>query len=156
MTDRELLADLLDNSVTKARKKLKETGQIENNDVIPLVLHDYHGRFDSIDEHFDKMDENFGLFVTEVQEGFKVLLTKEEFNTHTKALGQTMGALNTKMDTLDKGLNYRMDILEKGLTHSLRSTQWLIGLLVFIFLALMGTVITYGQILISTLSLLTK
>jgi uncharacterized protein YqgQ len=112
MTDRELLADLLDSSVIKARKRLKETGQIENKDVIPLVLHDYHGRFDSIDKQLNQINENHNelveLFNSE-------LMTKNEFKEH--------------MTTLDQRLQVQADafIISMGSTERLvKETKWVV------------------------------
>jgi hypothetical protein len=115
MTDRELLADLLDSSVVKARKHLKETGQIENKDVIPLVLHDYHSRFDSIDKQLNEV-------VTLINED---LITKKEFNEHMATLDQRVA-----------NVAGALTINTEGVRSAMTETKWL-----FLFSAAVITII---------------
>jgi len=122
MTDRELLADLLDTSVTKARKRLKETGQIENNDVIPLVLHDYHGRFDSIDKQLKQINENHNKVVTLINEK---LITKKEFNEHMTTLDQRVA-----------NVAGALTINTEGVRSAMTETKWL-----FLFAAAVITIV---------------
>lgn len=140
MTDRELLADLLDSSVVSARKRLKETGQIENKDVIPLVLHDYHGRFDSIDKRFDQMDEEFATLINEVDEGFADTLTKNEFYTHMETVDHRLVGISNLLSTNMTGIIGRMDTLEKGLNSQMTFIRWMIP----ISIAVVGIMVKFG------------
>ena len=122
MTDRELLADLLDTSVMKARKHLKETGQIEHKDVIPLVLHDYNDRFDRIDARLDQQNDNLKECNKRLHEmtvnmntRFDEVLTKKEFNSH-------MGRLDERFANLTETLKINIE----GVRSTATDIKWIL------------------------------
>lgn len=142
MNDRELLADLLDTSVTKARKHLKETGQIEHKDVIPLVLHDYNDRFDRIDARLDNQSDNLkecnkhlDKMTINMNTRFDEMLTKKEFNSFKDSLKDrldktlTKEEFNSHMDRLDErfaNLTETLKINIEGIRSTATDIKWIL------------------------------